>query len=150
MGSRYLALTDEPRWVSQICQGGIFGENYDGYWTNELLMRQVRKAAAIALIKYPKEMHTYQRYYQTQKVLLSTHKYHPELNPIELCWAKAKRYAREHCNYSFEGLKAVIPTALSTFSVETISKLLGSAVITIVPMWKGKQVYKLHVNTYIT
>jgi hypothetical protein len=34
----------------------------------------------------------------------------------------AKRYAREHCDYSFEGLKAVIPTALNTVSVETIRK----------------------------
>jgi hypothetical protein len=63
----YLALTNEehqrmdridagfPKYARELF---IFGENYDGYWTNELLMRQVRKAAAIALIKYPKETHT--------------------------------------------------------------------------------------------
>ena len=63
---------------------------------------------------------THKRYYFA---FLFTHKYHPELNPIEMCWAKAKKYAREHCDYSFEGLKAIIPTALSTVSVETIRKL---------------------------
>ena len=63
----YLALTDEEHQRMNHIDTGfpksarelfIFRENYDGYWSNELLMRQVRKAAAIALVKYPKEMHT--------------------------------------------------------------------------------------------
>jgi len=33
----------------------IFGENYEGYWTCELLLANVRKAAAIAMFKYPRE-----------------------------------------------------------------------------------------------
>ena len=32
----------------------IFGENYEGYWTCELLLANVRKAAAIAMFKYPR------------------------------------------------------------------------------------------------
>ena len=31
-------------------------------------------------------------------------KFHPELNPIERVWDRAKVYARNHCNYSFAGL----------------------------------------------
>lgn len=32
----------------------IYGENYEGYWTSELLLANVRKAAAIAMFKYPR------------------------------------------------------------------------------------------------
>ena len=54
----YLALTDEelqraqqidPSFPRSARELFVFGENYDGYWTNELLMAQVRKAAAIAM-----------------------------------------------------------------------------------------------------
>ena len=27
--------------------------------------------------------------------------FHPELNPIERCWGRAKKYVRSNCNYSF-------------------------------------------------
>ena len=33
-------------------------------------------------------------------------KFHPELNPIERVWGRAKVYARNHCNYSFQAYRA--------------------------------------------
>ena len=44
-------------------------------------------------------------------------KFHPELNPIERVWGKAKQYARNNCN-TFEGLKRKISPALESVSLE--------------------------------
>ena len=33
-------------------------------------------------------------------------KFHPELNPIERVWGRAKVYAQNHCNYSFQACRA--------------------------------------------
>ena len=35
-------------------------------------------------------------------------KFHCEINPIECVWCHAKQYTRAHCDYSFQGLKAII------------------------------------------
>lgn len=59
----YLQLTDDelkrarevdPAFQRQAREVFTFGEQYDGYWTNAHLMANVRKAAAIAMFKYPR------------------------------------------------------------------------------------------------
>jgi hypothetical protein len=47
-------------------------------------------------------------------------KYHPELNHIEFFWCQAKRYSRENCNYTFEGLRQTVPAALDSVMNSTI------------------------------
>ena len=47
-------------------------------------------------------------------------KFHCELNPIERCWAQAKRYTKAHCNYSIEGLRRNIPLSLDSISDDNI------------------------------
>jgi hypothetical protein len=49
-------------------------------------------------------------------------KYHCELNPIEFFWGAVKRYLRENCNYTYEGLKTNMPLALASVSISTIRK----------------------------
>jgi hypothetical protein len=49
-------------------------------------------------------------------------KFHPELSAIEYFWGEAKRYARSHCDYSWEGLQATVPDALSSVSLGTIRR----------------------------
>ena len=39
-------------------------------------------------------------------------KFHCELNFIERFWCATKWYARENCEYSFDGLRQLVPAAL--------------------------------------
>jgi len=47
-------------------------------------------------------------------------KFHCEPNFIEFFWAAAKRYARENCEYSLQGLRDTIPHALEAVPEVTI------------------------------
>ena len=45
-------------------------------------------------------------------------KFHCELNPIERCWAQAKRYTRAYLNYTIAGLRRNVPDSLETVTLE--------------------------------
>ena len=47
-------------------------------------------------------------------------KFHCELNHIEYFWCQSKRYAREHCDYSIEGLRQTVPLSLTSVRPSTI------------------------------
>lgn len=48
--------------------------------------------------------------------------FHPELNPIERCWGKAKQYARAHCDYSFPSLLGIASDAVASVSLDLMRK----------------------------
>ena len=47
-------LQIDPAFPQTARETFIFGENYEGYWTCEMLLSNLRKAAAIAMFKYPR------------------------------------------------------------------------------------------------
>ena len=49
-------------------------------------------------------------------------KFHCELNPIERCWAQAKRYARAFTNHTIAGLCKIVPDARDSVTLENIQK----------------------------
>ena len=55
-------------------------------------------------------------------MVLMLPKYHCELNIIKYFWGSAKRYTRERCEYTFEGLKTTVPEGLALVSVTTMRK----------------------------
>ena len=47
-------------------------------------------------------------------------KFHCELNHIEYFWCHSKRYARENCDYTIDGLRDNLPIALAQVRSTTI------------------------------
>ena len=47
-------------------------------------------------------------------------KFHCEINPLERCWAQAKRYVRSHTNYTLSGLRQNVPNGLDSVTITNI------------------------------
>lgn len=56
--------------------------------------------------------------------ILRTPQYHPELQPIEKCWAVIKQYMAQHCDFTNKGLRENLNSAWGKVTKATMSGIL--------------------------
>jgi len=54
--------------------------------------------------------------------ILRTPQYHPELQPIEACWAVVKNYMADNCDFTMSGMRKNLPEA---FAKVTCAKMIA-------------------------
>jgi len=67
--------------------------------------------------------------------ILRTPQYHPELQPIEMCWGIVKNYMAMHCDFTLQKLRNNLPLAFSQVTQETCRKLIAKIVIEEIKYW---------------
>ncbi len=60
--------------------------------------------------------------------ILRTPPYHPELQPIETCWAIVKNYMAENCNFTMAGLNRKLPEAFAKVTPQTCKSIIEKIV----------------------
>lgn len=61
--------------------------------------------------------------------ILRTPQYHPELQPIEMCWGVIKNYMAKHCDFTLHKFRNNLPLAISQVTSETCRKLIAKTVV---------------------
>jgi len=57
--------------------------------------------------------------------ILRTPQYHPELQPIEICWAVVKNYMADNCDFTMTGLRNRLPEAFAKVTAATCTKIVA-------------------------
>ena len=57
-------------------------------------------------------------------MILRTPPYHPELQPIEGCWAVVKNHLADNCDFTMSGLRERLPEAFAKVTVDTCRKII--------------------------
>lgn len=57
--------------------------------------------------------------------ILRTPQYHPELQPIETCWAVVKNYMADHCDFTMVNFRKHLPQAFSQVTRKTCRALIA-------------------------
>jgi len=60
--------------------------------------------------------------------ILRTPPYHPELQPIETCWAVVKNYIADSCDFTMAGLRSRLPEAFAKVTAHTIREIIAKVV----------------------
>lgn len=60
--------------------------------------------------------------------ILRTPPYHPELQPIETCWAIVKDYMAKHCDFTMAGLFNKLPKAFAKVTAYTCENIINEVV----------------------
>lgn len=60
--------------------------------------------------------------------ILRTPQYHPELQPIEMCWGVMKNFMAKHCDFTLQKLRSNLPLAFSQVTAKTCQKLIAKTV----------------------
>jgi transposase len=62
------------------------------------------------------------------RTILRTPQYHPELQPIEMCWGIMKNYMAMHCDFTLNSLRNNLPIAFDQISPQICQKLIAKAI----------------------
>src|ERR1043166_2354973 len=81
---------------NQCCMQHIL-ENQPDFLSQKCMIQEIIESKGHKVIFYPK--------------------FHCELNYIEMYWGAAKRYSRNNCDYTWNGLQRVVPIALDHVSL---------------------------------
>lgn len=57
--------------------------------------------------------------------ILRTPPYHPELQPIERCWAVVKNHMADNCDFTMPGMRERLPEAIAKVTTITCRKIVG-------------------------
>jgi len=57
--------------------------------------------------------------------ILRTPQYHPELQPIEACWAVVKNYMADMCDFTMSGMRKNLPEAFAKVTSNTCVKVIS-------------------------
>ena len=57
--------------------------------------------------------------------ILRTPQYHPELQPIEMCWGVMKNYMAKHCDFTLQKFRNNLPSAFSQVTPKTCENLIA-------------------------
>ena len=60
--------------------------------------------------------------------ILRTPQYHPELQPIEVCWAIVKNYMADHCDFTMKNFREELPRAFTKVRPSTCKKLISKVI----------------------
>ncbi len=60
--------------------------------------------------------------------ILRTPQYHPELQPIETCWAVVKNHIAKNCDFTMKGLRDSVPEAFTKVTPNTCQKIIAKVV----------------------
>ena len=57
--------------------------------------------------------------------ILRTPPYHPELQPIETCWAVVKNYMADNCDFTMKGLRERLPEGFAKVTPQTCQEIIA-------------------------
>jgi hypothetical protein len=60
--------------------------------------------------------------------ILRTPQYHPELQPIEMCWGVVKNYMAKNCDFTLRKFRNNLPIAFSQVTAKTCQKLITKTI----------------------
>jgi transposase len=60
--------------------------------------------------------------------ILRTPPYHPELQPIEACWAVVKNHLADNCDFTMKGLRERLPDAFAKVTGDTCRKIMAKVI----------------------
>ena len=61
--------------------------------------------------------------------ILRTPQYHPELQPIEMCWGVVKNYMAKHCDFTLQKFRSNLPLAFSQVTSKTCQDLIAKTIV---------------------